>query len=330
LALISWLDKRFVGCFRLSRTPLCFADLPVKCYALPGFRHRRTTLRSRCAPKKLLVYAFGRVSYLHDQFGTIAVMLSLTWPFINAIFGTYLLTGSLGLAIILVTLVIRLLLMPLVMPSLKAATKMRELQPKLKKLQEKYGTDKQGLATAQMDLYKTEKVNPLGGCLPQLLQIAVLIVFFSAFNTVTEFSQGKISKQEFNKSLAPQLKVDNGFKFNPYFLGNDLRLTPSKVFSGGKVDQMIIPLILLLGSGGLQYLTSKLMMGKSEPKKEGTEKKGDMDDMASAMRTQSLYIMPVMTVVIGWGFSLGILWYWFVNSVLMWGQQIVVDKWQKK
>jgi membrane protein insertase Oxa1/YidC/SpoIIIJ len=53
---------------------------------------------------------------------------------------------------------------------------------------------------------------------------------------------------------------------------------------------------------------------------------GKVDDMMAAMRTQSTYFMPLMTIVIGWNFSLGLLLYWFVNSVVMIGQQMVVNK----
>src|SRR5512138_1797121 len=94
-------------------------------------------------------------------------------PFTNALFGFYYLFGNLGWSIIVVTVLIRLLLTPLVIPSFKSAKRMRELQPKLSKLKEKYGSDKKGLATAQMELYKQEGINPLSGCLPQILQIAI-------------------------------------------------------------------------------------------------------------------------------------------------------------
>ena len=99
-------------------------------------------------------------------------------PFVNALFAAYYLVGNFGLAIIIVTIIIKLVLWPLVAPSLKSAGKIRELQPKLNKLKEKYGKDKQALAKAQMDLYKQEGVNPMSGCLPQIVQISILMLFF--------------------------------------------------------------------------------------------------------------------------------------------------------
>jgi len=261
-------------------------------------------------------------------------------PFVNALFGFYYLVGNLGWSVVLVTVVIRLILMPLVVPSLRSAKKMNELQPKLKKLQQQYGKEKEKLAKAQMDLYKAEGINPLSGCLPQLLQVAVLIIFFSAFNMVTNYSIGKGKLADINKQLIPSFQIKDDFKFSTNFMGSQLSATPSKVFSKGVGMDLVLPLVLLIGSAALQYFSSKLMMPASAKATAGkpavdqsaytkaTPEKGD--DMMEAMRTQSLYMMPLMTVVIGWNFSLGILLYWFVNSAVMLGQQLVMGNMNKK
>ncbi|MFA5749783.1 MAG: YidC/Oxa1 family membrane protein insertase [Candidatus Shapirobacteria bacterium] len=252
-------------------------------------------------------------------------------PFINALMGFYYLVGNFGLAIILVTLVIRLILLPLVWPSLKSAQKIKELQPKLSKLKEKYGTDKQALAKAQMDLYKQEGVNPLSGCLPQILQIAVLLLFFYGFNMVINFFVGKGSLEQINVNLIQPFKISQGFKADLSFLGSDLAMTPAKIFTKGKDLTLILPFFLLLGSGVLQYFSAKLMM--PNPKIDKTivkATKDKEDDMMSAMRTQSMYMMPLMTIFIGWNFSLGLLLYWFTTSALMIGQQLLVNKVNKK
>jgi len=252
-------------------------------------------------------------------------------PFVNALFGVYYLVGNLGLAIILVTVLIRLVLLPLMLPSLKSAEKMKELQPKLNKLKEKYGADKKGLAAAQMELYKVEGINPLSGCLPQILQIAVLLLFFSAFNMVTSFSQGKGSFDSVNNNLVSVFKMAPDFKFDLNFLGSDLAVTPSKAFKGGINLGLLLPAILLIGSGLLQYFSAKLMM--PNPKVDNTivkATKDKEDDMMSMMRTQSTYFMPLMTIFIGWNFSLGMLLYWFTTSGLMVVQQVIVNKVYKK
>lgn len=267
-------------------------------------------------------------------------MNMLVAPFVNALFGINLIVGNLGWSVVIVTVLIRLLLLPLIIPSLKSAGKMRELQPRLKKLQEKYGKDKEGLAKAQMDLYKQEGVNPLSGCLPNILQIAVLLLFFSAFNMTTAFLNGKGSVEQVNSHLIKPLRINDEFKFSRDFLGSDLTQTPASLVKQGINPSWILPIILLLGSGLLQYFSSRLMMPSAAKALDGKPAKVDQsaytkatpeksDDMMEAMRTQSTYMMPLMTVVIGWNFSLGILLYWFVNSAVMLGQQMISERMQK-
>ena len=88
--------------------------------------------------------------------------------------------NNLGLTIIVFTILIRLSLLPLTLPSVKSSKKIQELQPEIKKLKEKYGQDKQAMALAQSQLYKSYNINPLAGCLPQLLQLFILIVLYQA------------------------------------------------------------------------------------------------------------------------------------------------------
>jgi YidC/Oxa1 family membrane protein insertase len=86
--------------------------------------------------------------------------------------------GNWGVAIILLTVVIKLLFYPLSEASYRSMAKMRVLAPKLQRLKEQYGSDRQRLQQAMMELYKTEKINPLGGCLPIVVQIPVFIALY--------------------------------------------------------------------------------------------------------------------------------------------------------
>ena len=101
----------------------------------------------------------------------------LQQPLLNGLIGFYQLFGNVGVSIVAVSVLIKLILTPLTLPSLKAAGKMKELGPKIDRLKKKYKDDKKGFAKAQMELYKQEGVNPAAGCLPQILQIVVLIAF---------------------------------------------------------------------------------------------------------------------------------------------------------
>jgi YidC/Oxa1 family membrane protein insertase len=86
--------------------------------------------------------------------------------------------GNWGVAIILLTVLIKLLFYPLSAASYRSMAKMRVLAPKLQRLKEQYGDDRQRMQQAMMELYKTEKINPLGGCLPILVQIPVFIALY--------------------------------------------------------------------------------------------------------------------------------------------------------
>ncbi len=86
--------------------------------------------------------------------------------------------GNWGVAIILLTVLIKLLFYPLSQASYRSMAKMRLLAPKLQRLKEQYGNDRQRLQQAMMELYKTEKINPLGGCLPIIVQIPVFIALY--------------------------------------------------------------------------------------------------------------------------------------------------------
>lgn len=94
-----------------------------------------------------------------------------------------------GVAIILLTVLIKLIFFPLSAKSYRSMAQMRVLGPKLQKLKEQYGDDRQRLHTAMMELYKTEKVNPLGGCLPVVVQIPVFIALYWALLNSVEMRQ---------------------------------------------------------------------------------------------------------------------------------------------
>ena len=92
------------------------------------------------------------------------------------------LTPNMGIVILLLTLFIRLLTSPLIYKSYLSGAKMKALRPEIAKLKEKFGDDKQGMSMAQMKLFREGGVNPLGGCIPALLQIPIFFALLSFFN----------------------------------------------------------------------------------------------------------------------------------------------------
>jgi YidC/Oxa1 family membrane protein insertase len=99
------------------------------------------------------------------------------------------LVGNWGLAIILLTVIVKCLLYPLSAASFKSMAKMRKLQPEMQRLKERFGDDKQKFSQAMMDLYKKEGANPLGGCLPMLLQMPVFLALYWTLMESVELRQ---------------------------------------------------------------------------------------------------------------------------------------------
>jgi len=204
--------------------------------------------------------------------------------FLYQIFG-----GNLGLSIIGLTLVIKLILLPFVIPTIRSAKKMQDLKPALDKLKTKH-TEKAALQKAQLELYKEHGVNPAAGCLPQIVQIVILISLYQVF--IDLLKQSSIG----------------GIQVNPNFLY--LNLT--------KPDHTYIMPIL---AGVTQLIFSLMMMSGVEahinnPKKvEDKKKEQDSLEMAASMQQQMVYMMPLMTVLISLNFQSGLILYWVISTV---------------
>src|SRR4029079_14625307 len=97
-------------------------------------------------------------------------------------------TGRGGVAIILFTVVARLIILPLTLKSLQSTRKMQEIQPQIKELQRKHGKDQQKLTEETMKLYKEYKINPAGGCVPHVLQFPIFIGVYQAVLHLTQSS----------------------------------------------------------------------------------------------------------------------------------------------
>lgn len=245
-------------------------------------------------------------------------------PLLNALIALTKLTGSFGWSIIILTVGLRVAMTPLVMPSLKASKKMQELSPELAALKEQFKTDKQGLVTAQAALYKEHGLNPASGCLPQIVQILILIALFNAFNSVLRPNGDGIVKH-LNTILYANNKLPDNFHFSTKFYS--LELTKPDVY---KVPGLPIPLpgILLLLSAATQFLSSKMMMPEVKAEKKLAKKtEGESDDIMAASQEQMLYMFPVMTIVFGFQFPAGLVVYWFVFSLISMVQQYLATGW---
>jgi len=209
--------------------------------------------------------------------------------------------GNLGLSIIAITLITKIVLLPLVIPSLRSAKKMQDLKPELDKLKAKH-TDKATLQQAQVALYKEKGINPAAGCLPQIIQIIILISLYQVF-----------------LYFLKQTSI-NGLTLNPYFIYLDLT----------KPDRTYIMPIL----AGVSQLVFSLMMQsgiiseiKNPKKKEEKKKEENNLEMATSMQQQMIYMMPLMTVIISLNFQSGLVLYWVVSTLFSLIQQYFFSGW---
>ena len=214
-------------------------------------------------------------------------------------------TGNLGWAIILFTFLVRSLLMPLSLPAMKSQKQIMAMKPELDELKKKHKGDPKAFQSAQLELYKKYNVNPLVGCLPQLIQIGLLIVLYrvlSQFVTHSEVS---------------------GVAINPLFYWLDLRRPDSFYilpFLAG-FTQLLLSLMILPG-GETPDLVSNT--SKNKAVKAANEKEEDTAEMAATMQKQMLFIMPIMSGFLAVGFPSGLALYWVATTVFSMIQQLVI------
>lgn len=243
-------------------------------------------------------------------------------PLLNALLVFYhLLFNDLGLAVISLTIFIRLILVPLTTPSLQVMQKMRDLAPELAKIKEKHKNDKTRQMQAQADFYKSRGINPAAGCLPQIIQLVILIALFQVFIRVLS-SNGGIT-EKVNSLAYPPLQVEG--TVNTKFLYLDL----------SKPDTFKLPDIpfpipgpFLLASALVQLLSSKMIAPAIvKQKKEALKTKGELDDVMASTQQQMVYLFPLITIFIGFNFASGLVLYWFIFSLFQVIQQYFVSGW---
>lgn len=204
---------------------------------------------------------------------------------------------SLGLAIILLTFIIRTILLVPSHKAMKSQKKLQEIQPRLEKIKEKYKGDQQKIAMETMNIWKEAKVNPFGSCLPMLLQFPFLIALFYVIRGGLNPDNAFLMYSEYSNFTLHDIRVN--------FLGL-LDLTKANIY--------VLPLIV----GGLQFAQMKLSLAKKQP----AGKKNEMA-IASNMMT---YILPVMIAVFTASLPAGVGLYWGASTIYGIGQQIFINK----
>lgn len=244
-------------------------------------------------------------------------------PLVNGLIFLYNLTGNLGIAIIIFTILVRLILSPLALPAMRTAQKIKELAPQMAKLKVRHKGDRTKFSQAQMDLYRQHGINPAAGCLPQIIQIVILIALFQSFNTI--FASGDNVVGKLNEFLWPSLDLAQDAHLNTRFLYLDLAKPDSL-----RIASLPIPLPgLLLAIAAIAQFVSSAMMLPAVKAEEKVAKKtpGQMDDLATSMQESMLWIFPISTIIIGIAFPSGLVLYWAALSIFQAAQQYMISGW---
>ena len=248
----------------------------------------------------------------------------LVQPLTNGLILFYKLFGqNLGIAIILFSVALIFLLRPLTKPYMNSMKKIKEMEPQMAKLRKKFGNDKVKMSQAQAELYKQNKINPTAGCLPYILQFAVLIALFKVFTTA--LSGQEILSGGLNNLLYNPLKFSEAQALNTQFLYMDI--SSPDVFRIPGIPFALPGLFLILATIA-QFLSVKITTPYiAQEQKIAKKSKGQMDDTQVAMQKSMTYMMPLMTLIFGLKLPGGLALYWLVFSIVNVWQQVSMSGW---
>lgn len=203
--------------------------------------------------------------------------------------------GGLGLAIILVTIIVKTAIFPLTFKTMKAQKQLQEVQPKIEAIKREFKDDKEKLAKELMGVYKANNVNPFASCLPTILQLVIFLTLFQVL-------KAGIS------TIKPDLLysfVNNPGSMDPIFLGMNLA-------------EATIPLAIL--AAGAQYLQARQMISRRPPKAVQGSSGALDEDVAANMNRMMLYVLPLIILIFGaTSIPGGVTLYMFISAVLTYG-----------
>ena len=288
--------------------------------------------------------------------GTVIAFLAGIFGYLlNLIYGV---VNNYGLAIILFTIAVQIILLPFSIKQQKTMIKNNKIQAKVKELQEKYKNDQVRLGQETMDLYKADKMSPCSGCLGSILQ---LILFVSIFYLVRQpltymerldadkinqyVEKYQISQQSNYKEIdiirEAKKAGDDSISIDMNFLGIDLSNVPSR--NWGDPTVYIIPGLYVISSIISMRITmnaGKKKLTKEEKDEEERKKreqkaliKADDDDddfdTVEAMNKQMMFMMPIMAVSVALVAPLGLALYWLINNISSTIKRMIINRFVK-
>ena len=261
----------------------------------------------------------------------------------------YNVVNNYGIAIIIFTVLLKLIMLPISIKQQKTMKKTSKIQLQAKEIQEKYSNDQVRQSQELMELYKRENMSPFSGCLSSIVQFIIIIsVFYLVSRPLTYMKQvdkdllnkysTEITESSENRINYPEIAVikekgkkDDRVNINMNFLGLDLSDVPSQNYKNWKV--YVIPVLYIFTSIISTKLTMK--MNKSNTKetdKDKEKEKAEVEtdtkeqDAMEEMNKQMLFMMPFIAVSVALIAPLGLALYWFISNLLMIFERIIINK----
>ena len=269
---------------------------------------------------------------------------SLFGYLLNALYTVF---NNYGIAIIVFSIILRIILIPITIKQQKSLKKSAELQEEMKEIQRKYKNNPEKLNQETIDLYKREKLSPFAGCFSSIIQLVIILsVFWLVSQPLTYMKKIDTNvindyktqlQQEGNQSGYAEIEIINKYgaqdervRLNMDFLGLDLSKVPSSNLNDWRV--YIIPLLYGISSVASIKLTNSFNKKKKDNKKAITDGKelqpqeepSELEAM-EAMNKNMMYMMPLMSVFIAFIAPLGLALYWFISNVLMIIEKIIIE-----
>jgi YidC/Oxa1 family membrane protein insertase len=207
--------------------------------------------------------------------------------------------GDVGIAVILLTIIVKLILFPLSQKALKSQAAMRELAPELALIKEKYGDNKEEHARQTFALYKKYNISPVSGCLPVLIQIPIIYALYRVFMKGISFTA---------ESLYPFIPVPAMVSVS--FLGI-LDLTSHSI-------------ILAIITGVSQFIQAYFAVSALPPPISKPGKKSFQEELARSMQIQTKYVLPIFIGVVAYQVSAAVALYWCTNNIFTIFQELYV------
>ena len=237
----------------------------------------------------------------------------LVYPLLTLLVIAFDLIHDFGLAVVVITVLIRLALYPLYVRQIRSSRSMQELAPALNDIKKKYGNDKQRLNEEQMKLYKERGVNPVGGCLPMVVFLPVLIAMYAAFQQAPHLDGATL--QEIVHRYLPFVPVgipsEGHIDMTAHWL-------PWIEAAGRDLSQPDPFYILPVVSAALQLVASVMAMPRNPPQ---------TDDPTQRTMQSMTYYLPLITIVFFKDLAAGVFIYYITTTIFQIIQQYFVMGW---